>query len=496
MSKTDWTLFSATGTTHLVVISGMHLGILISCFYLLLRCVLAWVPGLCLHFPATCLAALCCLPLAWFYAHLAGFALPVQRAFIMAAVSLFSLFLCRHRSVYDAYCLALMLVLLFNPLAGMSPGFWLSFCAVGILLVFVQRTANGDERAFPLLARLAELLKSQCMIFIGLLPLMLLLFQQSSLLAPLVNLAAIPFITLQVVPLCLLALLVLLVSPSGFAFLCLLIDGLLAVFMHSLQVMLTWFPQALLQLPALPGWQWVYILSLTALSLFTFRAKKPGLSLLLLLAMIPGFIPTDRSLPGGHFQFDILDVGQGLALVISTREHVLLYDLGPRYSAEFNAGEGIVLPFLRARNIREVDRVIISHGDQDHAGGLSPILERFPETKYLSSALKTCRISPMRLCVAPNSSGIGMGFNLPCCTRMPTFTGATMLPVSCWSVMAASTCCYPGISMLELSGNCSSSVQGYRRTSCWQPTMVQEALRTLASFGHWLRTTWFSPAAI
>lgn len=386
MDKADWDLFSSTGTTHLVVISGMHLGILTGSLFLLLRWLLAWVPGLCLWLPVARLAALICLPLAWIYAQLAGFALPVQRAFIMSAVFLLSLCLSRHRTVYDAYCLALMLVLLRNPLAVLSSGFWLSFAAVGLLLVFL----SGSTRTRTVLPswqqRLGDLLLSQILIFIGLLPLMLLLFQQSSLLAPVVNLFAIPFITLLVVPLCLLSLLLMPIFESGFDFLCLLLDGLLSFFIVSLEFLTALFPRALLQLPALPGWQWGAVLTVTLLSLFALRIGKHWLCLLLLLALIPAYRVSEPKLPPGHIQLDILDVGQGMAIVIRTREHVLLYDLGPGYSPEFNAGEGIILPFLRAANIRKVDRVIISHGDLDHAGGLPAILAAYPQAEYLSSA--------------------------------------------------------------------------------------------------------------
>lgn len=386
LEKTDWDLFRSTGTTHLVVISGMHLGLLTGSLFLLLRSLLVWVPGLCLRLPVTQLAAIICLPLAWFYAQLAGFALPVQRAFIMSAVFLLSLCFSRHRSTYDAYCLALILVLLRNPLAVLSSGFWLSFAAVGLLLFFLQGHTDTQTTQSPWQERLGKLLLSQVWIFIGLLPLMLLLFQQSSLLAPMVNLFAIPFITLLVVPLCLLALLLLPIFAPGFDLLCLMIDHLLSFFITCLAFLTGLFPQALLQLPALSDWQWGTVLAVTLLSLFACRAGKHRLCLLLLLALIPAYRGPDFTLPPGHFRLDILDVGQGTAIVIRTRKHVLLYDLGPGYSPEFNAGESIILPFLRAANIRKVDRVIISHGDQDHAGGLPAVLAAYPQADYLSSA--------------------------------------------------------------------------------------------------------------
>lgn len=380
LSSSDWDLFSATGTNHLVVISGMHLGFVALLFFALGRAIVKKTGCLCLIIPAPRLAALLGLVATYCYAQLAGFGLPVQRALVMAAAFMLGMLICRQRSIYDSYCLALALVLALNPLAGVSSGFWLSFAAVAVLIFFARR----QEFPVGLIQRLFLLLKSQLMIFLGLLPFMLFIFQQSSLAAPLVNLLAIPYITLLIVPLCLLALVLSTFSESLLFWLGTVLDWLLGLFMAFLTSVASAWSQSLLLLPALSPWQWgLFLLAMTG-SLLALQHKArlciPGLALASLLL----FLPTAEKIKTGQFQIDILDVGQGLALLIRTRNHVLLYDTGPRYSDSFNAGEAAVLPFLQRQNIDELDRVIVSHGDNDHAGGLVAIRRRFPTADLLA----------------------------------------------------------------------------------------------------------------
>ena len=204
------------------------------------------------------------------------------------------LLLVRQTRPLNNLCLALLAVLLLDPLAPQSAGFWLSFTAVALLLTLPNPAGEVTRYGQSLV-----LLRTQYALFLGLAPVMLILFRQVNLLAPLVNLVAIPFIGLLVVPLCLLAL------------------ALVATLAHG------------------------------------YRGQR---------------------LAPGSFQLDILDVGQGLAVTIATRHHLLLYDTGPAYSPRFNAGEGIIVPFLAAVNLGVPDLVIISHGDSDHAGGIAAIL--------------------------------------------------------------------------------------------------------------------------
>lgn len=336
-------LFSATGTNHLMVISGMHVGFVALLFYQLSKFSLKKIGTLALYISIPRLAAFMAILAAYFYAGMAGFGLPAQRAFIMIAAFMLAQCCCRHSSVINSYCLALALVLMFNPLAPVSSGFWLSFSAVAIL-VFSVRQAGKQQS--PGLIKLLLMIKTQFFIFLGLLPFMLLFFQQSSLSAPLVNLLAIPYVTLLVVPLCLLILLLSYFSTELVIYFCYCADRLLKIFLSILELINGYWPQALVDLPALDLWQWLMLL--LAISLFLFgltREKYYRLLMLPLLCCIPLLFITDSKLKLNEFQLDVLDVGQGLALVIRTQHHVMLYDLGPAYSDSFDAGQVLFYHF-------------------------------------------------------------------------------------------------------------------------------------------------------
>ncbi len=311
---------------------------------------------------------------------MAGFALPAQRAFMMIASFMLAQCCCRHSSVINSYCLALAIVLLVNPLAPVSSGFWLSFIAVAILVFLIKQPSEAQS---SYLIKLMLTFRTQLFIFLGLLPFMLLFFQGASMSAPLINLLAIPYITFLIVPLCLLILLLSYCSEALMIYFCYCAEGLLDYFLSMLNFMNQYWPLAWLNLPALAPWQWVMMLVLINFLLLAINAKKSFfMTVLFLLCCIPLLFIQDSKLKMNEFQLDILDVGQGLALVIRTREHAMLYDLGPVYSDSFDAGEAIILPFLRSQNINHLDKVIVSHGDNDHSGGLDSILLVHPATEY------------------------------------------------------------------------------------------------------------------
>ncbi len=385
ISNEEWDLFSATGTNHLMVISGMHVGFVALIFYHLCQLGLKRIGSLALHVPSTRIAALMAIIAAFFYAGMAGFALPAQRALIMVAAFMLAQCCCRHSSVINSYCLALVLVLIFNPLAPVSSGFWLSFIAVAVLVFVVN---HPDRQRSAGLIKLTLMFRTQVFIFLGLLPFMLLFFQQTSISAPLVNLIAIPYVTFFVVPLCLLILVMSYFSTELMVYLCFFAERLLEIFVSMLELISQYWPQALVELPALTLWQWMILLMLIAMVLWVpTRARGFWPAIVLLLFCVPPVFVRGDKLSDSEFQLDVLDVGQGPALVIRTRQHVMLYDLGPAYSNSFDAGGGIVLPFLRSQNIKHVDRVIVSHGDNDHSGGLRSILLAHPATEYFSSDL-------------------------------------------------------------------------------------------------------------
>jgi competence protein ComEC len=378
ISDAQWRQFTQLGLNHLVVISGLHIalvaGVLHRLGFWLARC----FPPLLLTMTAPRFAALWALAGAWFYAGLAGFTLPVLRSLVMAAVFFSGTLLQRQTSSMASLLLALLLVLLVDPLAPQSPGFWLSFVAVAILL------RHDDTVPASRWHQLWFSVRLQFLLCFGLLPIMLVFFQQSSVLAPLVNLPAIPWVGLLVVPLCLLGLLLQPLWPAAGGLLLRLADFLLDVFMRAVRGTLALWPDSLVTLPPLSLSLLLGFLALALCLLFgpTRRWRLAALVLLPLLLLWPS-----RQLQPGELELTVLDVGQGLAVLVSTRHQQLLYDSGPRYSARFDAGEDVLLPALRRLGVRHLDKVIISHSDLDHAGGLDAIMLEFPHAEYLGSDL-------------------------------------------------------------------------------------------------------------
>lgn len=386
----DWDLFSASGTNHLMVISGLHIGLIaLACCTLGARLARVW-NWLLLTVTAPRVGACCGIAGAVVYAALAGFSLPVQRALVMTAVLFSGRLLSRQTASVQALCLALVPVLLLDPLAPQSAGFWLSFTAVAVLLSTVM-TGRGEEmtvvetRVRRLLRACVNLCRTQLLVSLGMLPVMLLFFQQVSVVAPLVNLVAIPFIAQLVVPLSLLSLLLLWLWPAAALLVLILVDQLLAGYLGALEWLFGLGLPGLLPLP-MPPWPGRVLCCLLVLVVLS-RIRLRWRWLALMLVPLTLLWPQSR-LPHGVLELEVLDVGQGLAAVIRTRNHSLLYDAGPWFSPNFDAGSDTVVPYLRYRNIRRLDTVVISHADLDHAGGLAGVATAYPQARYLGSDLE------------------------------------------------------------------------------------------------------------
>ena len=389
ISETEWELFSKTGTNHLIVISGMHVALIALVLYRLgWWLATRWTPLL-LRWPAPQVAAGFALLGAWCYSGLAGFSLPVQRAFVMAAVLFAGRLLRRQTSGVDALCLALALILALDPLAPQNAGFWLSFCAVAILLLTLKPAWSGAESPeAPRLQRLWRNVvlewRTQWCVFIGLVPVLLLFFQQVSPLSPLINMPAIPFIGILVVPLALVAVTLLWIWPAAAERLLKLSDLLLHWYIRALEQYVDLTPFDLVTLPALPPAA-VALLCLLTLAVLFLPGFRWRVAALLPVPVLFALWPREP-IPEGVMRVAVLDVGQGLAVVVRTRNHHLLYDTGPYFSARFDAGSDVVVPYLRQRNVRHLDTVVVSHADSDHAGGLAGVAEAFPDARYLGSA--------------------------------------------------------------------------------------------------------------
>lgn len=384
LSPTHWRVLRQTGTSHLLAISGLHIGLAAAFGFFLFRW--GWSLSLkALHWlPARQAGAVGGFVSALSYALLAGMAVPTQRALIMVGTVMLALWL--KRPLYPSHVLAfsLLLVLIFDPMSVLSAGFWLSFSAVALILL----TCSGR---FP--PRRGNWAWIHLWLALGLLPMLVLFFGQFSLIAPLANVLAVPLVSLLVVPLILLAMLMMLFSQTLTSWLLMAADQLLS-----------WLWQWLQWLAALPfaDGQLGLPLSLSLLMmllviLFLLPRGMPGKSLCLLLILPIAFYQPARP-ADGHIHFSLLDVGQGLAAVIETRQHTLVFDTGPRYSARFNTGSAVVAPFLKSRGITEVDRLIVSHGDNDHIGGVDGLKQHIAVADIVTSDRQA--LTDARVCEA------------------------------------------------------------------------------------------------
>lgn len=360
-----WDLLKITGTNHLMAISGLHIGLVAGFMFWLIRrlCPLLVIQ----YIPAQRVAAVGALLMAFGYAMLAGFAIPTQRALVMLTVVFGAVLFSRHIRPGTALAMALIAVLIFDPVAVLAPGFWFSFLAVTVIAYsFSGRIAR--EPWFWQWARL------QWVIAVALLPVSLFLFQQASLIAPLANLLLVPWVSFIVVPLTLLAMLLLGFSAS-------LGHGVLTVADSAL----TFIWPVLEFLGSLPVASWqqappdMLMLGLAVIGVALLLAPQGlpqrwlGVVLLLPLALIRPPQPEP-----GDFWLSLLDVGQGLGIVIQTQQHSLIFDTGAKFSDSFDAGDRVLVPFLRYQGINRVDRLLISHGDNDHIGGAASVIRQIP----------------------------------------------------------------------------------------------------------------------
>ncbi len=387
ISREAWQAFTRTGTNHLIAISGLHIGMVAGIIYFLLSGIWRRLPGLALRFPAPQAAAVGALAAAAGYAALAGFAIPTQRALIMLAVLFGALLLKRVSRPFHSLALALFLVLLLDPLAVLSVGFWLSFAAVAAILYGMA--GRLEQSRGP-----RQWGRIQWLVVLALAPLLMAFHLQVSLAAPLVNLLAVPLFTFAVVPLALGGTLLSLITESAGATLLSLVAWLLGHFLDLLE-RLSATPWLAWSAPGLPGWVWAP--ALFGILLLLMPRGLPGRWLGLLL-LSPLVLPHSLKPPPGAVWLTLLDVGDGLAVVVRTSNHTLLYDTGPRYSDSFNAGEAVVVPYLTAIGSERVDRLILSNGDQDHSGGVEAVLRRMNVERVFSSEPERIGVDGVRHC--------------------------------------------------------------------------------------------------
>ncbi|MFT3668646.1 MAG: DNA internalization-related competence protein ComEC/Rec2 [Pseudoxanthomonas sp.] len=372
LSQEDWQVLRAAGLTHLIAISGFHVGLVAGAFALL--AVLAWrlFPSAARRVPRPQAVAWLALLGALAYAAAAGFALPTLRTVLMIAVVVLARTSRRPARVVDALVLAMLAILLVDPLSVIAPGFWLSFAGVAWLAWCLPASLHWAKAFLP----------AQGVATVGLLPLTAVLFGQASLAGPLANLLAIPWWSLVVVPLALLGTLAELLHPGAgglawrVAAKCFDLTWPVFIWLAESRFALWWLPE--------PS-RWALPLALVAALCLLMPRGMPGKALASLL-WLPLLWP-DRGLPReGEAELVVMDVGQGLAVLVRTSRHALLYDAGPAVEEGFDAGERAVVPALRALGVPRLHALVVSHGDNDHAGGVDAVRDTIQVDTLLAPA--------------------------------------------------------------------------------------------------------------
>ncbi len=362
----DWERYVATGVVHLMAISGLHITMLAMLAGLLALWLLQRLPRLALYCPLHKPALLAGFLLALAYSLVAGFSVPTQRTLIMLAVVMLAACSERRLPSLQILLLALLAVLLWSPLAVHAAGFWLSFGAVAILLLLGQR-----QQGQPVWR---QALMLQLWMSLLLLPLTLWFFERASVVSPLSNLLAIPLITFIVVPAGLLGLLAWLLSADVLAQVCwqagifvlTVLDALLEQLQSWQWASVDW---------SLPGWG---ALASFCLALFCLlQPLRTSLRWLAPLFLLPLLWPVQTIKPG-QLRVMVIDVGQGLSVLLQTEHHRLLYDTGPGFGPGSDAGVRHVLPALHHSGVHALDMLVLSHDDNDHTGGAASLLARMP----------------------------------------------------------------------------------------------------------------------
>jgi competence protein ComEC len=422
VSEAQWQTLRATGTTHLLAISGLHLGMVAALVFFLAFAFVRRLPVLVRRVPARVIALGFAALAAIGYGALAGFSLSTERALVMLSLPLMVVALRRRMRLADALALAAIAVTLISPLALITASFWLSFGAVTALVYGLSSRHPGWG-----------LVRAQVVVSLGLAPLIAAFFGQISLIGPLANMLAIPIVSWLVVPPALLGVVAQMIHA-----------GAGAAFFHASAFVLSCLWPALEWLAGLPH----ATFALGAAGGFAVAAALVGVALLLtprglglrlagLALFLPLVLPAIARPAPGNYRVTVLDVGQGLAAVVTTAHHTLLVDTGPKWWGHNSAGRDVVVPFLRAHRLRP-DRLLLSHGDSDHSGGLPAIEQVWPRLPIVSSvsgmgrpciAGKHWRWDGVRFVVlSPPAQAAGSKNDRSCVLKVSGAGGAVLFP--------------------------------------------------------------------
>ena len=383
IARADWDLFRITGVSHLMAISGLHVTMFAWLAAGVLRRLWRHRQGWMLALPAPVAARWGGLMLALGYSVFSGWGVPSQRTvWMLATVAVLAQTGRRWPWGLMLLCTATVVAAV-DPWALLAPGFWLSFVAVALLMAsgdgaWVQATVSTDPGRWSrwkgwLRQSVGAGLRTQAIATVGLAPLTLIFFQQVSVVGFVANLVAIPVVTLGVTPL---AMLGMVAAPCW---------DLAALTVGGLSAWLEWLARwrwAEWLTAAPPGWAMGAGVAGAVLAVLPGPRGPRALALLLLVPLLWPPVPRPAS---GTFEIVALDVGQGTSVLVRTARHTLIYDTGPIYSADNDAGQRVLLPVLQALGERRIDLLMLSHRDADHVGGARAVLARHPDVPVSSS---------------------------------------------------------------------------------------------------------------
>lgn len=364
----DWELMRATGTTHLLAISGLNIAMVAAPWLWFMQMLGRLWPPLA---GRRSLGLLIGLAVAVLYSALSGFAVATVRALVMLAAATALALLRRQAALPELLAAAVLAQLALDPAAVTSAGFALSFAGVAWLMLLSRPPPGGQRPSRAWVRSGLQLGEAQFVLGLGLAPLSLAWFQQLSLIAPLTNLLAVPVFTLLVMPLALAGSALLYLCPGAAAWLLRASADVVGQLMSVLALvagsgLAIWRSAAV-------SWDALLLAATAALLLCWWRPLPwRGCALLLMLPIVCGV-----RAPRVQLAVTVMDVGQGLAVLVRTPNHALLYDAGPAFRRR-DAGESVVEPVLRRLGLHHLDVLMLSHDDQDHAGGAASVLRAFP----------------------------------------------------------------------------------------------------------------------
>ncbi len=353
-----WALFRRTGTTHLMVISGAHIGLVAGLTYGILRWFWSRLGVLPIKIPSQRIASIGALLIALIYSVLAGFGVPAERALIVCFFMLLRNLSSASFTVWQAFRYALLAVLLFEPHSVLMPGFYLSFIAVAILIVTNQLISVKGIR---------KMLLMQLSCLVGLMPLTLFLFSYGSINGFFANLIAIPWVGFVIIPAGLMT--VFLGSFISMHSLTVLLDKVVSILLMYLE----WIDRvARVNIDFSLQSLWYAMILIFAFGAALVLPIKRFLPVILVL-IASGVAAKQEKTKWGEARIDVLDVAQGLAVVIQTAHHKLIYDTGIQFYRGGDMGQLALVPYLKKLNTKTLDMVVISHPDLDHRGGLKSL---------------------------------------------------------------------------------------------------------------------------